>query len=113
MEGARSTWPFSFCSSSLCHRGFTSCDTHFGDLGNSSGRGVAEANIVGCPHERSLAVTQITKGVVEPLCTIGSWDLVQLEDLATVSLPLRALLTVGGEVLVHVVLTLRLLRPDS
>lgn len=56
---------------------------------------------------------QITKGVVEPLCTIGSWDSVQLEDLATVRLPLRAPLTVGGEVLVHVVLTLCLLRPDS
>lgn len=30
----------------------------------------AEANIVGCPHKRSLEVTQSTKGVVEPLCTV-------------------------------------------
>lgn len=70
----------------------------------------AEANIVGCPHKRSLEVAQITKGVVEPLCTVGSWDSVQLEDLATARLPLRARMTVGSEVLVHVVLTLRLLR---
>jgi hypothetical protein len=51
---------------------------------------------VGGLHPRSLQLTHITKAAADRLPTVGSWGSVQLEDLATVWLPLRSRRTVGG-----------------
>lgn len=62
VEGARSTWPLSFCSNTLRHQGFTSCDTYFGDPGNSSGQGVGRGKYSRLPPQKEFGGSADHKG---------------------------------------------------